>query len=491
MTPAPVTTLSPPAERLGQRLTPADCRPTAARLADALRRRGVAAGDRVLLLGGNDPGYVAAMLALISLDTSLVLADNRQTAAETHGVAARAGVRWALLGDGADLAPARDALTAALGPRRVVRYDELAGTAAGLNDPGDLTIGLDGPWRHRRDAAVLWSSGTTGRPKGVVRSGASLLGNTESTARAMGYRVNDVLFPLLPFSHQYGMSLVLLWWLTGCSLVVAPYRGLAGVLRAIAAHGVTVVDAPPPTYHALLERLARRPSPRDGLERVRMWCVGGAPLPPSLAERFEATVGAPLLDGYGLSELGNVALATPDNPVGCGRPVDGVRVRIGKLPDAPAGSPRLGRVLVHSPALMTGYLDEHGTLRPPAPGWFDTGDLGYLDEAGNLHVTGRHQAVHRMGYTLYPESIQRQAAECGVPVCVIGVADERRGSRLVLFVEDPARRDVAYWRRRIDPLLAAYERPDVIEVWPKLPIGRSGKVDRARLTHSLTRREDT
>src|SRR5690606_16524284 len=122
-----------------------------------------------------------------------------------------------------------------------------------------------------------------------------------------------------------------------------------------------------------------------------------------------------------------------------------------------------GRVLVHSPALMTGYLDEHGTLRPPAPGWFDTGDVGFFDAAGNLHVTGRHLAVHRMGYTLYPESIERQAAACGAPVCVVGVDDERRGSRLVLFVEDPAQRGVAYWRRRIDPLLAAYERPDAIE----------------------------
>jgi acyl-CoA synthetase (AMP-forming)/AMP-acid ligase II len=147
---------------------------------------------------------------------------------------------------------------------------------------------------------------------------------------------------------------------------------------------------------------------------------------------------------------------------------------------------------------MTGYLDERGQLCPAEPGWFPTGDQGYLDEAGNVHVLGRRQAVHRMGHTLYPESIQRQAEACGAPVCVIGVEDDRRGSTLVLFVEDPALRDSAYWRRRVDPLLAAYERPNVIEVVRRLPIGGTGKVDRARLTQlasgrhqARTRREDT
>lgn len=478
-------TLLPHVE-LGHRLTPVDCGRTAARLATTLRRHGVASGDRVLLLGDNSPEYVAALLALVSLDASLVLADARQTPAETRAVAARARARWALVGSGAQLAPSREALVAMLGHTRVLLLEE----AARGQDAGDLRIDVDGPWRRRADAAVLWSSGTTGQPKGVVRSGESLLGNTRSTARAMGYRADDVLFPLLPFSHQYGMSLVLLWWLSGCSLVVAPYRGLAHAIRAIAAHRVTVVDAPPPTYYALLESLESSPALRAEVQRVRMWCVGGAPLPTSLADRFVATIGAPLLDGYGLSELGNVALATLDNPVGCGRPIDGVRIRIADLPATPGQPHRLGRVLVDSPALMTGYLDESGALRPPPPGWFDTGDLGYVDSAGNLHVTGRHQAIHRMGYTLYPESIQAQAAACGAPVCVIGVADERRGSKLVLFVEDPQVRGVAYWRRRIDPLLAAYERPDVIEVCPALPIGRSGKVNRAILTQLMTRRED-
>lgn len=473
---------------LGPVLTPAACAPAVAGLATALRARGVAAGDRVLLLGENGPGFVVGLLALVTLDASVVLADCRQTPAEAAAVAGRARARWALLGDGAGAAQ-RAALAAALGTGRVLDDDRAPApvppAGAGLCDPSGLL--LSGPWRRRADAAVLWSSGTTGAPKGVVRSGESLVANTLATAEVMRYRGADTLVPLLPFSHQYGMSLLLLWWLTGCSLLVAPYRRLAEATRAIAGRNATIVDAPPPTYHALLELLDRRPELAAGLDQVRMWCVGGAPLPPALADRFAATLGAPLLDGYGLSELGNVALATLDNPGGCGRPLPGVRVRIGDLPGAPPG---LGQVLVDTPARMTGYLDEQGDLVPAPRGWFATGDLGYLDAAGNLRVTGRHAAVHRMGYTLYPESIARQAAGCGAPVCVVGVDDDRRGARLVLFLADPRQRPAGYWRERLDALLPPYERPDLVEVLTELPLGGTGKVDRARLrdlAHGLVR----
>lgn len=477
---APLAPAAGAPPELGTVLTPAACAPAVARLAAALRARGIAAGDRVLLLGENGPGFVVAMLALVTLDASLVLADCRQTPAEAAAVAGRARARWALLGDGAGAA-GRARLAAVLGAGRVLSYDRAPApvppAGAGPIAPAELV--LAGAWRRRADAAVLWSSGTTGAPKGVVRSGESLVINTLATAEVMRYRPDDVLVPLLPFSHQYGMSLLLLWWLAGCSLLVTPYRRLGEAMRAVAGHRATIVDAPPPTYHALLQLLERRPELRAGLDQVRMWCVGGAPLPPALADRFAATLDAPLLDGYGLSELGNVSLATLDNPGGCGRPLPGVRVRVGELPGAPPG---LGQVLVDTPARMTGYLDERGALVPAPGGWFATGDLGYLDAAGNLRVTGRHAAVHRMGYTLYPESIQRQAAGCGAPVCVVGVDDDRRGARLVLFLADPRRRPAGYWRERLDPLLSPYERPDLVEVLPELPLGGTGKVDRARLT---------
>ena len=261
-------TLLPHVE-LGHRLTPVDCGRTAARLATTLRRMGGLRRPGAAARRQQPREYVAALLALVSLDASLVLADARQTPARP--------VRW-LRGRGT---------VALVGPEpswhRAVKRCGYARHTRVLLLERPPAAGRRGPSHRRRrsvaSAGVPSGRHTTGQPKGVVRSGESLLGNTRSTARAMGYRADDVLFPLLPFSHQYGMSLVLLWWLSGCSLVVAPYRGLAHAIRAIAAHRVTVVDAPPPTYYALLESLsAARAAPRcSGCA----WCVGCRCLPAS------------------------------------------------------------------------------------------------------------------------------------------------------------------------------------------------------------------
>jgi acyl-CoA synthetase (AMP-forming)/AMP-acid ligase II len=141
-----------------------------------------------------------------------------------------------------------------------------------------------------------------------------------------------------------------------------------------------------------------------------------------------------------------------------------------------------GEVVVRSPGRMAGYLADDGSVRRLNTEWLPTGDLGELDQAGNLQVIGRREAVHRMGYTIYPESLRRQAERCGQPVVVIGVADERRGAHLVFFVEDPMRRPAAHWRDRINGLLADYERPNVVEVLDRFPLNNNGKVDRAALT---------
>ncbi|MGQ0842186.1 class I adenylate-forming enzyme family protein [Actinokineospora sp.] len=451
--------------------------PVAVRLAASLADAGIRAGDRVLVLGDNSPGYVALLLALIHLDTSIVLVDRRQTADQVAQLLVRSQARWAAAGHEPEPGSPEAAAVEILGRDRVLHYPSLA-TAPGSAGRIDLRA-----WAGRRDGVVLWSSGTTGSPKGIVRPGAAMLANIAASGRAMGYTPDDVLFPMLPFSHQYGMSLVLLWWTTRCSLLVAPYLRLGAALDRIGPRGVTVVDATPPTYHTLLDLLGGRPELVEAVRSVRLWCVGGAPLPGRLAERFLDTVGRPLIDGYGLSEVGNVALATSDNPVGCGRPLDGVAVRIDDV--SPDG---LGEVVVRSPGRMAGLLDADGSFVPVHDEWVRTGDLGHLDPHGNLHVVGRKQAVHRMGYTLYPESLRRQAERCGHQVAVIAVDEERRGCQLVFFVEDAEGRDSRFWRGRFAALLAEYERPNVVTVLDRFPINTNGKVDQVALLAAAAHR---
>ncbi|MGW7557325.1 class I adenylate-forming enzyme family protein [Streptomyces rimosus] len=439
--------------------------------ARVLRDRGICPGDRVLVKGDNCVDYVVALLALMHLDTSLVPVDHRQSAADGRATARQARARW-LLTDGTD-----GTTDPAFPADRVLGYPGLGADTEPPSGEVDLTA-----WLARPDAVVLWSSGTTGRPKGIVKSGPAVHDNTLRTIQAMGYRADDVLAPLLPFSHQYGLSVVLLWWLARCTLVVTPYQRLDIAVGQAAAHGVTAVDAAPSTYHSLLgvgRGLAYLRSSQAG---VVIWGVGGAPLPAPLAEAFPAAMGRPLLDGYGLSELGNVALATPEAPTGCGRPLPGVRIRV-VTPDGREAAPgELGEIEVDSPGLMEGYLLEDGTLTPVRhTTWYPTADLGRFDEAGNLHVVGRNQAVHRLGFTLYPESLERKAEAAGRQVKVLAVEDRRRGSALHFVVADPEGGAPAEWRRRLATHLAEYEQPNAVHVVESFPLSPNGKVDAGAL----------
>ncbi|GAB1688994.1 class I adenylate-forming enzyme family protein [Krasilnikovia sp. M28-CT-15] len=442
-------------------------------VAAELRRRGLRPGDRVLVKGHNSASLVVCLLALMHADASLVVVDPQQLLEETASAAHVAGAVVALTDE---VAPDSGAIP----PTWDIA--EIVAAAGTVRPPGGLDFA---DWLQRADAAVLWSSGTTGPAKGVVKPGPALRDNTDRTRAALGYRPDDVLAPWLSFSHQYGLSLLLLWWFSGCTLVVAPYRRLDSAVDTAVRYGATVLDATPSTYHLLAGMLARRPQLRELLTSVRMWCVGGAPLPAPLAASLREATGRPLLDGYGSTELGNVALATVDNPVGCGRPLPGVRVRIADGNGQPVPAGVVGEVLVRSPGMMAGYLTADG-FRPSAEGeWYRTEDIGLLDAEGNLHVHGRRQAVHRNGYTLYPEGLERRAEACGAPVKVLASENGRRGANLTFVVADPAGRTPHYWRDRLTAVLAAYEHPNAVRVLAQFPVNNNGKVDDAALRAQL------
>jgi acyl-CoA synthetase (AMP-forming)/AMP-acid ligase II len=381
----------------GGRRTGSDLVHAVDRSSGRLHDVGLRAGDRVLLRGDNSPEYVTTLLALARLDTSVVLVDACQTPDESRACAARTAVRW-VLHDGDD--PGVPGATAVSYPDLSPPLDPPSPADRAAGQSGGRPAGSAGAWWRRPDAAILWSSGATGPAKAVVKSGWSILDNTLRTRKAMGYRATDVLAPWLPFSHQHGMSMVLLWWLTGATLLISPYRQVHRAVVDAAQHRATVVDAAPASYHALVHLVSRRPDLADRLRSVRLWSVGGAPLPAPLADAFRARLGAPLLDGYGLTEVGNVALATAGNPVGCGQPLPGVYVRISDAAGRPAAAGVPGEIEVRSPGLMTGYLGSGpGAVYRPPGRWYRTRDLGYLDRAGNLHVLGRLPAPSGNGTT--------------------------------------------------------------------------------------------
>ncbi|RLV04592.1 hypothetical protein CTZ27_11820 [Streptomyces griseocarneus] len=425
--------------------------------AELLARRGVEPGSRVMMSGANSPEWVVDLLALIHLDASVVLADHRAAPSQRSQIRARARVVLDI-GDG-------------------------TGDTAAPRPTSDTAAVPDvAAWARRRDAAISWSSGTTGSPKGIVRSGRSILDNLALSAERMGYRPDDVFLPVLPYSHQYGLSLVLCWWLGGGTLVVyGPTTRLDRALALGSDHGLSIVDGAPSTYYTLLNVLDRRPALADALKTVRAWCVGGAPLGRNLAARFHARTGRHLLDGYGATEVGNIALAPPADPVGCGTPLPGVVVEVHDDHGRPLPSGRLGELVVRSDGLMTGYLDDDGEIVPVSGPVHRTGDIGLLDAVGRVFPVGRKHAVHRDGHTLYPDHLAERAESAGAQTEVVAVPDERLGCRLVFVIADPDGHEPAYWKRVLRSVLARYEQPDHIVVLPALPLTHTGKPDPAVL----------
>lgn len=438
-------------------------------IAQVLREQGVGPAERVTLKAGNSPAWMATLLALMHLGASIVLVDQQEHAEETRRIILRTGTKLVLCDEDAPLDAGQEAL----------HLYELLVSAAGRT-PVEERLDIE-TWCDLPDGLIMWTSGSTGSPKGVVKSGRKFLENLRRNAAQVGHREDDVLLPLLPFAHQYGLSMVLIAWLVRCSLVIAPYRRLDRALTMAAESDASVIDATPASYRSMLNLVTRKPALRPALDAARMFCVGAAPLDAPLVERYVGEFGRPLLDSYGSTELGNIAFATPENPVACGRVMDGIRLRVVDDEGRTVAAGQAGELEVDTPDAMEGQLAEDGTLVPLPEGWQRTGDLGYLDADDNLYVLGRKYAVHRMGYTLYPELIERSAAAKGCSVRIVALPDERRGAQLVFFVEDDEGRETAYWRERLKDLLAAYERPDRVVVLDRFPLNRNGKPDKRQL----------
>ncbi|WP_370088360.1 class I adenylate-forming enzyme family protein [Streptacidiphilus sp. MAP12-16] len=439
------------------------------RIAQVLREQGVGLGDRVVLKAGNSISYVSVLFALMHLGASVVLVDQQEKQEATGSIIQRAGAKVVLVDADAQV-------PAYVEP--VYLYELLA--AAPDLAATESRLSFDA-WCDLDDSLIMWSSGSTGEPKGIAKNGGRFLKNLERNAHHMGHESDDVLLPLLPFSHQYGLSMVLIAWLAQCSLVIAPYRRADRALRMAGLSGVTVVDATPSTYRSILTIIKQNPALADSLGTVRMFCSGAAPLDQALTDLYVERFGSPLLDSYGSTEAGNVSFATVENPVSCGQVMEGLRIRVVDDEEQEVAAGVVGELLIETPDVMVGYLTDDGGIDPVDQHVFRTGDLGYLDPAGNLFVLGRKFAVHRMGYTLYPELIERKAAAGGCSVRVIPLPDERRGSQLVFFVEDEQLREAGHWRQALCDLLPAYEQPNRVVVLEQFPLNRNGKPDKRRM----------
>ncbi|MEY3015217.1 MAG: hypothetical protein RIT45_3952 [Pseudomonadota bacterium] len=453
-------------------------------VAERLAAAGVVPGDVVGVCGANGLSLVADVYGVLAAGATLMPISPRDAPVAVAERLDRVGARWLL---GTDEGRAGTLL------RRLVADGD--GTRTWLRSaPSEARADAGAPpppydWpapRRAEDAALLlFTSGTTGRSRGVrIGHGALVVHTRELAHGRLGLRPDDVIWGALPLSHSFGARMVLLAaCFAGARVVLVPHPDPATDVEACARHGVTWIPAVPTLLHGLADA-ARSPLP------TLRWCLSaGAPLAEPLRQHVEARLGAPVYQGYGLTEASFCTVdAPPDLPTAgsVGRPAWGVRVRVVAAGRELEPGQR-GEIEVRGVQRMLGDTSED----LPVDAWLATGDVGYLDADGKLFVVDRKKdLILRGGHNVVPAEVE--AALLSLPsiraAIVVGVPDGRLGEAVVAALEphDPeAGCDLAAIDRALRERLADWQRPSRYAISGSLPVGGSGKLLRRAVRDAI------
>jgi long-chain acyl-CoA synthetase len=358
--------------------------------------------------------------------------------------------------------------------------------AEGAGGQPDLPITPDLP------AALLYTGGTTGVPKGVEHSHASLMTAMRCVEWSWPTRARgEVWLPVAPMFHIFGFLTGVLAPVYGCAHVVIPERFQPElVVGMLARHRVTIFGGGPPSIYAAL--LAAPNLPSADLSSLRICPAGGAPVPVEILERWRRATGLDIYEGFGMTELAPISTNTESfgrKPGSVGKAVPCNRIEIVDLETGtqvlPPGAH--GEIRVTGPHAMTGYRGHpEETAAVLRDGFIHTGDIGYLDEDGFLFITDRRKDVILVkGFNVFPREVEEVLiTHPGVAaVGVVGVSDQRSGERIVAFVAPQPGSPVteADLRALCEERLVAYKHPAEIRFLEDLPLTAANKLNRMRL----------
>ncbi|MFG3547499.1 FadD3 family acyl-CoA ligase [Streptomyces sp. NPDC047725] len=478
----------------GDRWTFTELRERIAEVARAVIAQGIRPGDSVAVWAPNSARWVVAALGAVTAGAVLIPLNTRYRAAEAADMLRRSGARLlftehdflgtdyrALLAGSGEELPLLGTTVALHAPE----WDEFLSGADGVSE--EERLARSAAVRPSDTADILFTSGTTGRPKGVPTTHGQNLRVYDAWARSVTLRHGDRYLLVNPFFHTFGYKAgVIACLLHGATIVPEPVFDARTVLARMQDERISVLTGAPTVFTSLIHHPERG---AYDLSSMRMAVTGAANIPTELIDRIRECIGARNIStAYGLTEAsGVVTICRPHEPPETlartsGTALEGTELRI----DAPPGQP--GEILTRGYHVMRGYLDDPEATADAvdADGWLHTGDVGVLDERGCLRITDRLKDMFVVGgFNVYPAEVEQVLR--GHPAvrdaAVVGAPDERLGEVGVAYCVPAAgaRIDAAELTAYTREHLANFKAPRAFHRLTELPHNAAGKVDKAAL----------
>lgn len=474
------------------------------RLANAFSARGVGKGDRVAYLGENDPSFLETLFAagligavFVPLNTRLAPPEIRFQLQDSGAVVlVHAAALAALVERGSAETAVRtrfvvdDGAAAGAGDGAAEDYETVL--ASGADTAPDVPVGLD-------DAAmILYTSGTTGSPKGALLTHGNITWNCLNVLVDFDFAATDVALMISPMFHVASLDMgVLPTLLKGGTVVLEARFDPRRTLELIQQHRATTISGVPTTYQMLCEHPDWDATDLSSLNKLT---CGGSAVPVRVLEAYERR-GLRFSNGYGMTETAPGATSLPaarsrDKAGSSGLPHFFTEVRVADPLDPEAGPAEpgtVGEIQVKGPNVIREYWNRpEATAESYTPdGWFKSGDMGYTDPEGFLFISDRlKDMIISGGENIYPAEVEQAIAELDAvgSVAVIGVPDEKWGEvpRAVVLLRDGARLTEEQLRAHLDGKLARYKIPKSVVFVDDMPRTASGKIRKAEL-RKLTR----
>jgi long-chain acyl-CoA synthetase len=470
-----------PALRLGDAvITYAELDDSTARVAGLLRDRGLEPGDRVGIMLPNVPEFAIAYYGVLRAGGVVVpmnvLLKQREVAFYLGDSEAKLIFAWHEFADAASAGAAETGTECVL-----VEPEAFARLLASVTEPVHEVVERSAD----DDAVVLYTSGTTGKPKGAQLTHSNLAINADVSKQLFSVEHDDVILGALPLFHAFGQTCALNTAVSaGAALALIPRFDADRALTTVERDRVTVFEGVPTMYAALLHHPERE---RFDVSTLRACVSGGAAMPVELLRGFEQAFGCVILEGYGLSETSPVACFNhPDRerlPGSIGTPVEGVEMRLVDDDRRPVAPGEAGEIAIRGHNVMKGYWNRADATAQAidAEGWFYSGDIAQVDDEGRYFIVDRKkELIIRGGYNVYPREIEevlyehpavREAAVIGVPHDDLG---EEVGAAVAL--KQGATATEAEIRDYVKANVAAYKYPRHVWFVDELPKGPTGKI---------------